>query len=262
VTCRTWFIRTLIRSAALMLAASLTLAAPVIWAKPVPARAPAPVPASTPTPGSGLPKAAKGPGWSQPTRGEDHVWTADLGQAISAKQRSMIDSGFSTFTELVVMWRETPDGTETQLQQIACSVKFDTWEERYEILGLNGQGENTQTAREFPVLAEQCLTVRLDAATLPTSLRAGGVLTARMRVKQASPEEAARAKEWLVRQQTGVIQNLFSHMLGELSLSEIVTLRIPLTPPPKVSGQRFPGSDDAAQRLVDARPARQRKGQR
>ena len=45
-------------------------------------------------------------------------------------------------------------------------------------------------------------------------------------VKQTSFDEAQKIKDWLVQQQSGVMQSLFSHMLGELSLNQTLAVRI------------------------------------
>ncbi len=175
------------------------------------------------------------PEWIQTSRGPEYE--ASVGSAISAKQRSMIDSGFSTFTELVVTYAGDPD--EKALLRLICAVKFDTWEERYEINRFENETTNhvmtTQLVRDYGIFARECLTIRLPTSVLNAAERADMVLRATLRVKQASAEEAQRAKEWLVRQQSGMIQNLFSHMIGELSLTEVINLELRV-PTPRAGG--------------------------
>ena len=36
----------------------------------------------------------------------------------------------------------------------------------------------------------------------------------------------ARIKDWLIQQQSGVMQSLFSHMLGELTLNQSIKVRV------------------------------------
>ena len=175
------------------------------------------------------------PEWVQTPRGLEYE--ASVGSAISMKQRSMIDSGFSTFTELVVTYAGDPD--EKALLRLICAVKFDTWEERYEINRFENETADhimtTQLVRDYGIFARECLTIRLPTSVLNAAERPDAVLRATLRVKQASVEEAQRAKDWLVRQQSGMIQNLFSHMIGELSLTEIINLELRV-PSPRAGG--------------------------
>lgn len=169
------------------------------------------------------------------TRNQKPAVLAPVHEFVSSKQKSMITSGFPTWTSLTIAILN-PGETSISESDIArraiyegnCAVTFDTWEERYEVDRLTGPATHL-TVDSFEAYAAECLTgVIADAGNI-SKLEAGGLLVAALTVKQSSPEETAKIKEWLVKQQSGVMQGLFSHMLGDLSLQATahVILRVP-----------------------------------
>jgi len=155
-----------------------------------------------------------------------------LTEQLSAKQKSLIESGFSTYSQLLIRQPATKGSASKEAQEIyrlTCSVKFDAWEERYDVVRLDGLPE-AAIVKESSDYAELCLTARLEDAARLAPLRAGMSVIATLFVQQASQEEAKRVKEWLIQQQSGVIQGLFSHMLRELTLSERIDVLVKIPP--------------------------------
>ena len=72
------------------------------------------------------------------------------------------------------------------------------------------------------------------------------VTPATLVVKQTSPEEANDIKDWLVKQQSGVMQGLFSHMVGELMLNQTVVVAVEIAPKPSELGASVPTPRKAA----------------
>jgi hypothetical protein len=165
-----------------------------------------------------------------------------LADAMTPKQRSIIGGGFTTVSVLSVRLpkpgQEEDDDEGTPFYTVRCSVKFDAWEETYDVARLDEQAPRTALVKGFGDYGELCLKAELtphDQFTkdlLARLEREGGTLFASLVVKQTSVEEAAKIKEWLIQQQSGVMQGLFSHMLGELTLNQTVTVRVSVPPKP------------------------------
>lgn len=155
--------------------------------------------------------------------------TLAVAQHLSKRQKTLINSGFSTYSALVVR-AITADAPE--LLRHECTVKFDTWEERYDLVLLSDSPESKRV-KEFHEYADKCLTVVLSQRDkLAERTRQGGTLAVTLNLEQISGEQAAKAKQWLVRQQTGVMQGLFAHMIGELTLTEALSFRVQFPPRP------------------------------
>jgi hypothetical protein len=177
----------------------------------------------------------------------------DVRDHLSPRQWDIISSGFTTISQVsVYLVPSTPDGLPTELTTAQCSVKFDAWEEAFEIVMLGDDPKST-TVRNSEQFSAACLRLRI-----PKTLLAGkedqifrSRMFIRISARQASPEETEKIKGWLVKQQSGVMQSLFSHMLGEFTLSEMITMPLvikPLTPGNAApsgatpSGARQPGA--------------------
>jgi hypothetical protein len=174
-----------------------------------------------------------------------------LAGALTEKQKNIITGGFTTVSQLSVRLAppkleegtipDEDDGDDDAplpaLYRIRCSVKFDAWEETYDVARLD-ESPRTGVVKEFGAYATMCLTASirladLEVRTLAERLpRSGGTLLVYLAIKQTSPQEAARIKDWLIQQQSGVMQGLFSHMLGELTLSQLVKVRVTVPPKP------------------------------
>jgi hypothetical protein len=169
------------------------------------------------------------------------VVVVPLDGVLTVKQRSMLEGGFTTVSELA-LYAAVPseDDDETTkpapLLRVPCSVKFDAWEETYEVTRFGAAPVTTMT-RDFAGYARPCLSATLaSSAALDRLQTAGGTLGATLVVKQTSPEEAKQIKDWLVKQQSGVMQGLFSHMLGELTLNQSVDVAVQVAPKPRELG--------------------------
>jgi hypothetical protein len=144
---------------------------------------------------------------------------------LKPKQRNLINSGFSTYSSLLLL----PMPARSNLKpfyKTSCVVKLDTWEELYDVTIIqdNPRPFTTKSIQEY---FEKCLTVNLDAETIRKTLGTnGGNVLAILNVEQISQAQSKKIKKWLVRQQSGVMQGLFSHMLGEMRLRETVTVKV------------------------------------
>jgi len=164
---------------------------------------------------------------------------------LTPRQTSLINSGFSTFSMLTVKEAKKQDSEKAEdvLAKISCTVKFDPWQEWYDIARIDTTVQ-TSVAKEILKYADLCLNVRLsDGVALNNLAATGGDLIATLLLDQISVEKASEIKAWLIRQQSGVMQGLFSHMLGALKLSERIDIvvqvpaymKISKSPPPKGS---------------------------
>lgn len=162
-----------------------------------------------------------------------------LGDALTPKQKSIIGGGFTTVSQLTLRQPPAGDGDADPddmplFYGVRCSVKFDAWEETYDVARLDEQ-PRTAVVKEFSAYGDLCLKAEItDTKRLSEYSKGGGTLAAFLIVKQTSVEEASKIKEWLVQQQSGVMQSLFSHMLGELTLNQ--TVRVKVSIPPKPTG--------------------------
>ena len=151
---------------------------------------------------------------------------ADLGKALTKKQLDTINSGFSTFSHLKVYFSADPDN---HIIRKACTVKLDMWEERYVITVL-AQKPLFYTVKDLDTFRKLCLNVEIADTQLLNTLRSKDAeLKAELILEQISPTQAKSIKDWLIKQQSVMMQRLFSHMLGELQLSEtsIISLAVP-----------------------------------
>lgn len=175
-----------------------------------------------------------------------------LTKLLSPKQVSILEGGFTTVSQLVIQLpgpsslNQEEDEEESlplavhtaPIKRISCSVKFDAWEETFEVIRLFDHGSKEPSAAATPVVVktideygDACLALELDLDKSTSYLAMqGGELIATMIVKQTSLDETAKIKEWLIQQQSGVIQGLFSHMLGELTLYQVVQTKLSVPP--------------------------------
>lgn len=143
----------------------------------------------------------------------------DLSDLLEKSQIELLQSGFSAFSAFEIKVKDTGES----LGRIACSVRYDTWNDRYEMIEV-GVKPKQSTTKKLSRLAEVCFHVEIPISkfdklknTDPQSL-----LEITLSIEQISAEKSAEIKNWLVKQQSSILQGLFSHMLGELKLSERV----------------------------------------
>lgn len=162
-----------------------------------------------------------------------------LADALSEKQKNMITGGFTTVSQLSIHMPSDRDGTrQAEIFNSRCSVKFDAWEETYEVVKIKDSVTQPHITRNFSDYSASCLTGDLiGAKTLEKLAPHGGNLFAQLSVKQTSTEEAEKIKEWLIQQQSGMMQSLFSHMLGDIALQQTQLIHIQV--PPKQDQHRI-----------------------
>ncbi len=160
-----------------------------------------------------------------------------LGEVLTAKQRSILQAGFNAVSQVAV-WpasQELDEHSSTAPKAYAasrCSVKYDAWEESFNITKLDG-APKPALGKSIQDFAEVCLNLEItSSAVLDALATSGGELKATIAIKQMTAEDAAKTKAWLVRQQSSLMQSLFTHMLGELDLSEreIIKVTVPARP--------------------------------
>jgi hypothetical protein len=199
-----------------------------------------------------------------------------LTKLLTPKQVNLLEGGFTTVSQLLISipkkTREpsaslealqtspTPEededpedldnaevsGISVPIRQVSCSVKFDAWQESFEVIKIMDHPEKTSSepviVKDLDAFGELCLTADLEFEKTNKSLvQQGGVFLATMIVKQTSREETAKIKGWLIKQQSGVIQGLFSHMLGELTLQQKVHTELVIPPAPSSALPLTPG---------------------
>ncbi|MFW7377803.1 MAG: hypothetical protein ACOH5I_03205 [Oligoflexus sp.] len=134
------------------------------------------------------------------------------------KQKKLIFSGFPAYSLLDISYEE---GDAERLVQVrTCSARYDLWEERIHILAIDGEDLNPVTLGNFDEYAKICLTIALSAEQRKKREKIQAKWLARLSLTQLTGEESQKIRDWLVKQQSGIIKGLFSHMLGDLTLSE------------------------------------------
>jgi hypothetical protein len=143
----------------------------------------------------------------------------NLADSLTNQQKKLLRSGFSTFSHLEVRWLN--NGARRSLVFISeCTIKFDLWEEKFELLHfLESRKENS--LQSFQQYTDLCLHADINSQSNITQFASQGArLEVRLDVSQVSNEFAQDVRSWLIQQQSGVMRGLFSHMLGDLKLSE------------------------------------------
>ncbi len=175
--------------------------------------------------------------WTVSADGKPLGISISLLDQISERQRELINSGFTTFSQLnlrTVSAQRQVD--QSPVVSTSCTVRFDLWQEVYELARIDTK-VHTGSVASLDEYGGLCMTAKLEPGPLLDRLfKDGGVLVATLLVDQISAQKAGEIKEWLIRQQSGVMQNLFSHMLGDLKLTERVDVLVQV--PPGAGGQR------------------------
>ena len=158
-----------------------------------------------------------------------------LDKVLSPRQIKLIHSGFATVSELTLFFGEV---RADPLARVRCHVEFDTWAEQYRITLLTENARSgVKTVKTFARYAELCLNVELAAGPRLNALRqGGGVIQGMLQMNQLSGEQKAHLREWMVKQQSGVMQELFAHMLGDISITEDVDVSVTVPPYSGVGG--------------------------
>ena len=161
----------------------------------------------------------------------------ELSSQLTQRQQTLIQSGFSTFSVMEIRLAESADDPTPSavLYKIACTVKYDTWQERYDLARIS---ETVQTGivKNFEDYAARCLTANIYDKAIVQQIQSGKDVVVTLRVDQISTSKATEIKEWLIRQQSGIMQGLFGHMLGELQLTERIDVKVKIPPKPGFKG--------------------------
>ena len=153
----------------------------------------------------------------------------NLETQLSDKQKTLINSGFSSYSEMEIYSPRAGIFPAKTIYKSKCTVKFDTWEERYELTRID-QKFTAESLKAFSDYSDLCLTAKvIDPEIIEKFSKEGGSVRGQLTINQISSDKSEEIKEWLIKQQSGVMQGLFSHMLGDLKLSEkeSILIRIP-----------------------------------
>jgi len=153
----------------------------------------------------------------------------NLVDSLTEQQKKLLYSGFSTFSHLEVRWLD--NGIRRSLVFISeCTIKFDLWEEKFELLHfLEPRKENS--LKSFQQYTDLCLQADISSQSNVARIASQGArLELRLDISQVSNEFAQDVRSWLIQQQSGMMRGLFSHMLGDLKLSES-TQSVVIVPP-------------------------------
>lgn len=163
-------------------------------------------------------------------KGPDSSISIDVSDLLTIAQREIINSGFSTFTMLALSPSPIRTGEDLPDMRLICSVKYDTWEERYQIIRVDPAPVETRLIKEYKEWASQCLHFKITDHQMLKNLKNGGRLYGILQIRQSSPEESAKIKNWLIRQQSGFMQGLYAHMLGDFQFKGSVKLDVKILP--------------------------------
>lgn len=155
-----------------------------------------------------------------------------LDKLLNEKQMELINSGFSTFSQLLVFENRDKQSKDETSYEISCTVKFDLWEEQYDLARLDKENPKAYSVKSFGEYSKLCLTSQMANPKSLERYKKGTRLIARLNIDQISAAKASEIKEWLVRQQSGVMRGIFAHMLGNLELSESLIVEVEVPPQP------------------------------
>lgn len=168
----------------------------------------------------------------------------DLAKHLTKKQQQIITSGFTSLVQInlnIIDPKGQKERIENAFYKLRCSVKYDSWEEFFDVTRLLEATPKTLALKSEEEFNKNCLFISIPIKALPGVLTvAGGSLFSSLIVKQTSQAEAQKIRENLLEQQSGVMQRLFSHMLGELTLNEKTEIIISVPPPPITDHARSP----------------------
>lgn len=164
---------------------------------------------------------------------DKHSLRINLAESLTEQQKKLLYSGFSTFSHLEVRWIDN-DVRRTLIFISECTIKFDLWEEKFALLHfLELRKENS--LKSFQQYTDLCLQADISSQSNIAQIASRGArLDVRLDISQVSNEFAQDVRSWLIQQQSGVMRGLFSHMLGDLKLSE--STQTVLVVPPLVKG--------------------------
>jgi hypothetical protein len=173
--------------------------------------------------------------WSDGTNRYLEVNMSDL---LTPSQRDIVNSGFSTFTLLAISAKPILESEILPETRLACSVKYDTWEENYQMIRVDPPPVQNLTTKDYKTWANECLRYVITNQAILDYAATGATLNAILQIRQSSPDEASKIKNWLVKQQSGFMQGLYSHMLGDFQFRGTVKIKIQVPSIPVTSSAR------------------------
>ncbi len=137
---------------------------------------------------------------------------------IPKDQIDIIQSGFSTFTRIEA---NLPKGESyVPLHFMDCTAIYDTWDEFFDVVKLSPK-QKSKKVNSLNKYGDFCLQylIPLSSAIKPL-IGTNSKLPATVLIEQISEKQSDNIRNWLVQQQSPLIQNLFSHMLGKFKLEK------------------------------------------
>ncbi len=157
----------------------------------------------------------------------------DVANLLTPQQKKLLYSGLSALSHFEIQSRDR-DGSTALLFVSECTLKYNLWEERFELQQLT---QGSMALQAFDDFAHLCLMAQLSSpSSFQRITESGSHIEILIDVAQVSPAFAADVRRWLIEQQSGVMRGLFSHMLGELQLSESIKLSV--VAPPLSAGDK------------------------
>ena len=153
---------------------------------------------------------------------------------IPKDQIDIIQSGFSTFTRIEANLPKK-DATYAPLHNMDCTAIYDTWDEVFDVVKLspNQRSKKTNSLKDY---GNFCLKYLIPlSSSIKSLIGTKQKLPATVLIEQISEKQSDNIRNWLVQQQSPLIQNLFSHMLGKFKLEKQLrfAIRLPPTLPTK-----------------------------
>lgn len=174
--------------------------------------------------------------WDQSDKPRLIINVADV---LTPSQREIINSGFTTFSVFGIGELRGSKGPPSPIYRLSCTVKYDTWEERYDVSKLDPPPYATETVKDYKSWSKMCLEIVIDDPKILASFEQDGEVNGTLNVRQSTPEEGAKIKSWLVKQQSGFMQGLYSHMLGDFQYQHRSVIKI--TIPKRLQDKTRPG---------------------
>lgn len=156
----------------------------------------------------------------------------NVSDVLTPAQREIINSGFTTFSVFSLDENNDTAGISFITYRRSCTVKYDTWEDRYEVNKIDPAPFQNATVKDYKSWSQLCLEIVIDDPKLLNFLEQDGEIIASLNVRQSTAEEGAKIKSWLVKQQSGFMQGLYAHMLGNFQYQHksVVRIGIPKRP--------------------------------
>lgn len=166
------------------------------------------------------------------TSENNHRLIINVADVLTPSQREMINSGFTTFSVFSMGDSRDVVSVAFQTYRRSCTVKYDTWEDRYEVGKIDPAPFQTELVKDYKSWAQLCLEMIIEDPKLLSILEQSGEINGSLNIRQSTADEAAKIKSWLVKQQSGFMQGLYSHMLGNFQYQHqsIIRIGIPKRP--------------------------------